>query len=94
MTQTMVVEPKYYGAHGTLGGHTSGLYIIEATSLSAARGKLYDKWKGPREAQPTETLQEIRDEWAKTLGNCIEQIQNKETEYYVDLGNGVYYFEI
>jgi len=85
---------KYFGSHGTLKGHVPGLYIVEASDYAAATGKLYSKWKGSSGAQPQESLREIKDEWAKVLSDTIDRIRNRETDYYVSLGDGVYYVEI
>lgn len=95
MTQTLIVESKYYGAHGTLEGYASGLYVVEAVDSSTARTRLQDKtirtgrgWYNGLE------FQEIKGEWAKVLANTIDAIQRRFSEYYVDLGDGVYYVEV
>ena len=89
---------KYFGAHGTLRGHVSGLYIVEATSLESARRKLHPSvYQSPSRPRPwylIEGLQEIKGEWAEVLSDTLDQIRNREEEYYTDLGNEVFYVEI
>jgi len=96
---------KYFGVHGSFEGYGSGLYIIEATDLERAKLNLLSTpycvkglyaWNSQMKhiAGLPASLQEIKGEWAESLSDTIDNIRNRETDYYVYVGNGVYFVEI
>jgi len=91
-----VMQTKYFGVQGTLeGDYMPGLYVIEAPNIETARTLLHSKTlRLGRGEYRQDQLQEITGEWAKVLSDTIDAIRNREPNYYVNLGSGVYYVEI
>jgi len=93
----VVHSTKYFGVHGSLEGYGSGLYIIEAPNEHEALRQISKHFiMSPRYEGSIKMpeLQEIKGEWAKVLSDTIDNIRNRETDYYVHLGGGVYFVEI
>lgn len=87
---------KYFGAHGTLLGHNPGLYIVEAPDAREAYRRLHIALmlEGRGGTLITEDLQEIKGDWAEVLSDTLDQIRNREKEYYTNLGSEVFYVEV
>ena len=100
----MVTEtlPKYFGVHGTYEGYAPGLYVVRASSIREALSKLTQATVESVLLLPLDlfhhdkghyNIDELQPAW-EAIAWAIEDIEQKKTDYYVDLGRGVYYFEI
>lgn len=77
----------YYAAHGYLEG-TKGIFIVKASTWLEAKGRLMSA----AERRVGISFESPARPWEGVL-SCVDQVENREEEYYTRLGRYVYFFE-